>query len=63
MNTIVVVAERQDEFTLFSSNFSHLPVHFSWNKTEKRPITFDTYCRTKWSGDISGNHQKKKEAP
>ena len=33
MNTIVVIAEHQDEFTLFSSNFSHLPVHFSWNKT------------------------------
>lgn len=30
MNTIVIVSERQADFTLFSSNFSHLPVHFSW---------------------------------
>ena len=33
MNTIIIIAEKQDEFTLFSSNFSHLPVHFSWNKS------------------------------
>lgn len=33
MNTIIVVAERRDDFTLFSSNFSHLPVHFSWSKS------------------------------
>lgn len=32
MNTVVVVAEHQDEFTLLSANFSHLPIHFSWNK-------------------------------
>ncbi len=31
MNTIVVVTERQEDFTLFTANFSHLPVHFSWN--------------------------------
>ncbi len=33
MNTIIVIAEQRDEFTLFSSHFSHLPVHFSWNKS------------------------------
>ncbi len=31
MNTIVVVSERQDDFILFTANFAHLPVHFSWN--------------------------------
>ncbi len=33
MNTIIVIAENRDDFTLFSSNFSNLPVHFSWNKS------------------------------
>lgn len=33
MNTIVVVSEHQDYFTLFTANFAHLPVHFSWSRS------------------------------
>jgi len=32
MNTIIIVSENQEDFTLFSSNFAHLPVHFSWTR-------------------------------
>ena len=31
MNTILIIADRQEDFTQFSSNFSHLPIHFSMN--------------------------------
>ena len=38
MNTVIIVSENQTDFTLFSSNFAHLPVHFSWTQSIDQAI-------------------------
>lgn len=40
MNTVFIVSEKQEHFNLLSTNYGHMPVHFTWARTMEETIKY-----------------------
>ncbi len=40
MNTVFVVSEKQEHFNLLSTNYGHMPVHFTWARNMEETIKY-----------------------